>query len=177
MSPSCSRRFLLHFLPGYKMVISHTPPKRIEVFPQTMILLASILLFFPLLPNSSSSFSRLLKYQHLQKVFPDWLILGCVTMLPRYNGHLCHITHATLLPSICVSDFQTRWSFLRSKTASYSSLPSPVTVIEPGILIAPKAFHGTTYLSLLWPMGQIMQSLWVNLAIWKILLWSLQPPL
>lgn len=108
MSPSCSRRFLLHFLPGYKMVISHTPPKGIEVFPQTMILLASILLFFPLLPNSSSSFSRLLKYQHLQKVFPDWLILGCVTMLPRYNRHLCHITHATLLPSICVSDFQTR---------------------------------------------------------------------
>lgn len=155
----------------------------INTLKHSMIPLASVLSFFPLVLTSSSMF-------HL----PDGLGINTFRkssltnsfwvkqpsdMLPQYSGHLSvtaltlHCYHLFTCPTVKLDK-----SFLKSKTMSYSSSQSPIT--------KQCRTHFNSSQSNPWHMALIFamthgsdseQSLSFNLSIWEILLWSLQPPL
>lgn len=112
-----SRRHLLHFLSDNKMVISLPFPQK--QFPQnSMIPLASILLFCLLLLTSASMFFQMAHVStSLEKPYltSSFQVKCPSSMLPWYSGYLSHSTHTTLLSYIYVSDFQTRRKFLEIK--------------------------------------------------------------
>lgn len=160
--PLASRRHLLHFLSDKIMVISLLLPKK--WFPKnSMIPLASILLFCPLLPTSASMFFQMAQVSTpLEKSYltSSFQVKCPSSMLPWISGYLSHSTHTTLLSCIYVSDFQTRRKFLEIKdhvlfifaiSSNYNSARH--------IYTASKEIHETRHLSLLWLMGQIQKSL------------------